>query len=171
MRVYSHTLTMADLERAAARLGLQLVDGAELYEGPRTRRFDRVRLTSEAARAVPTSWQTIAALDGRYPMYAGHRRHHHATYWEHGEWMAELFDLDPTARIVAAKLYEGRDSFHAQTHGEFLTIPARLAYLRGELRRERISYSELAELQSLAEYIEPGDTELLEAAGVPEFPS
>lgn len=42
----------------------------------------------------------------------------------------------------------------------------RLGYLRGELKAERISYAELAELQSLASYIEPGDTELLEAAGV-----
>ena len=46
----------------------------------------------------------------------------------------------------------------------------RLEYLRGELRAERISYGELHELQSLAEFIEPGDNELLEAAGVPEFP-
>jgi hypothetical protein len=46
----------------------------------------------------------------------------------------------------------------------------RLEYLRGELRAERISYGELAELQNLAEFIEPGDTELLEPAGVPEFP-
>ena len=45
----------------------------------------------------------------------------------------------------------------------------RLEYLRAELRAERISWSELAELQSLAEYIDPTDVELLEAAGVPEF--
>ena len=44
----------------------------------------------------------------------------------------------------------------------------RLEYLRGELRAERISYGELAELQNLTPFIEPGDTELLEAAGVPE---
>ncbi len=50
------------------------------------------------------------------------------------------------------------------------TIQQRLEYLRGELRAERISYGELAELQSLAGHIEPGDVELLEAAGVPEFP-
>lgn len=49
-------------------------------------------------------------------------------------------------------------------------IKARLEYLRGELRAERISYGEMHELQSMAEHIEPGDTELLEAAGVPEFP-
>lgn len=47
-------------------------------------------------------------------------------------------------------------------------IKQRLEYLRGELRAERISYDELHELQSLAIHIEPGDVELLEAAGVPE---
>ena len=48
------------------------------------------------------------------------------------------------------------------------TIKKRLEYLRTELRNERISYGELTELQCLAEYIEPDDVELLEAAGVPE---
>ena len=51
-----------------------------------------------------------------------------------------------------------------------MSIKQRLEYLRGELRAERISWGELAELESLAEHIEPGDVELLEAAGVPEFP-
>lgn len=46
----------------------------------------------------------------------------------------------------------------------------RLEYLRGELRAERISYGELAELQGLADQIDPSDVELLEAAGVPEHP-
>jgi hypothetical protein len=46
----------------------------------------------------------------------------------------------------------------------------RLEYLRGEIRAERISYGEIAELSDLAEHIEPGDVELLEWAGVPEFP-
>jgi hypothetical protein len=44
----------------------------------------------------------------------------------------------------------------------------RLEYLRSELRAERISYGELAELQSLIPHINPDDTELLEAAGVQE---
>jgi hypothetical protein len=43
-------------------------------------------------------------------------------------------------------------------------VAARLEELRAELRAERISYGELAELQGLAEHIEPGDVELLEAA-------
>jgi hypothetical protein len=49
------------------------------------------------------------------------------------------------------------------------TIKKRLEYLRQELRAERMSWGELAELQSLSKHIDPGDVELLEAAGVPEF--
>lgn len=44
----------------------------------------------------------------------------------------------------------------------------RLEYLRQEIRAERISYGEIAELQSLAPHIDPSDVELLEWAGVPE---
>lgn len=46
----------------------------------------------------------------------------------------------------------------------------RLEYLRRELRAERMSWGEFAELEDLKDYIDPGDVELLEAAGVPEFP-
>ena len=45
---------------------------------------------------------------------------------------------------------------------------ARLEYLRGEIKGERIGYEEIAELESLKEYIEPDDVLLLEWAGVPE---
>lgn len=48
------------------------------------------------------------------------------------------------------------------------TPTERLEYLRGEIDAERISYSELAELQDLAEHIEPDDILLLEWAGIPE---
>lgn len=48
------------------------------------------------------------------------------------------------------------------------TPEQRLEYLRGEIRAERISYGELAELESLTEYIDPSDVELLEWAGVSE---
>lgn len=44
----------------------------------------------------------------------------------------------------------------------------RLEYLRGEIRAERISYGEIAELQGLAPHIDEGDVELLQWAGVPE---
>jgi uncharacterized pyridoxal phosphate-containing UPF0001 family protein len=51
-----------------------------------------------------------------------------------------------------------------------MSIKKRLEELRAELRAENISYGELLELQSLAKHIEAGDVELLESAGVPEFP-
>jgi len=51
---------------------------------------------------------------------------------------------------------------------EIQEIQKRLEYLREQLRDETISYGELYELQTLAEYIDSGDVELLEAAGVPE---
>jgi hypothetical protein len=46
----------------------------------------------------------------------------------------------------------------------------RLEYLRTQIRAECISFAEIVELQSLAGEIDPGDVELLEWAGVPEFP-
>lgn len=49
-----------------------------------------------------------------------------------------------------------------------LKIIQRLEYLRAEIRAERISYAEIAELESLAEYITADDVELLQWAGVPE---
>ena len=50
-----------------------------------------------------------------------------------------------------------------------LQINERLEYLRGEIEAERISTEEIVELQSLVEYIDEGDTLLLQWAGVPEF--
>ena len=47
-------------------------------------------------------------------------------------------------------------------------IERRLKYLRREIELERISYEEIAELQSLAKHIDKGDVLLLEWAGVPE---
>ena len=51
-----------------------------------------------------------------------------------------------------------------------VSVSARLERLRGELRAGTISYGDLAELESLAEYIDSGDVELLEAAGIAECP-
>jgi hypothetical protein len=44
----------------------------------------------------------------------------------------------------------------------------RLEYLREQIEKECISYGEIAELKSLAEYIEAGDVVLLEWAGIIE---
>ncbi len=47
-------------------------------------------------------------------------------------------------------------------------IAARLEYLRGEIRAERISYEEIAELQELGPRIPAEDVELREWAAMPE---
>ena len=47
-------------------------------------------------------------------------------------------------------------------------IKKRLDYLRQEIEAERISYEEIAELQSLVSHIPQDDVLLLEWAGVPE---
>jgi len=99
--------------------------------------------------------------------------------------MRALFRRVPEARIKTALAdYRGSDDFersHRETFGSgnewnlaygqactCETTRDRLEELRTVLRSESISYGELAELQGLADQIEPGDVELLEAAGVPE---
>jgi len=47
-------------------------------------------------------------------------------------------------------------------------IQQRLEYLRSQIEAESISYSEISELQGLAEFIDKSDVQLLEWAGVPE---
>lgn len=64
---------------------------------------------------------------------------------------------------------EGHVFNHLRRLDEWLKAQ-RLEELRVEIRAERISYGELAELQSLSGHIAEGDVELLEWAGVPEHP-
>lgn len=69
---------------------------------------------------------------------------------------------NPTATQIAILRANG---YHRVAAG---VAQARLEALRVELQAERISYGELAELQDLADEIQPGDVELAEAAGIPE---
>ena len=65
-----------------------------------------------------------------------------------------------------------RESAMKTANDEFVpeTFKKRLEEFRDMLNNdEQLSYGELVELQGLAEYIDEGDVQLLEAAGVPEF--
>lgn len=70
------------------------------------------------------------------------------------------------------KTYQNQAEWHKQATPE---IKNRLEYFRKLVRSEEtpplydMSYGEIAELQDLADYIELGDVELLEAAGIPEY--
>jgi hypothetical protein len=79
----------------------------------------------------------------------------------------KLGEMTPAER--AAAISRAASAFQTELNAtERELIVERLEYLRGEIRAERISLGEIIELQSLAGYIEPGDVELLEWAGVPE---
>lgn len=77
-------------------------------------------------------------------------------------------DLSRAEQDEVIEIVRSLDPAHLRERATSDEIRARLEYLRGELRAERISMGELLELQGLAAHIEPGDVELLEAAGVPE---
>lgn len=66
------------------------------------------------------------------------------------------------AKFANAEFY--RRSFWSAMKDE--QVKERLEYLRGEIEAERISYAEIAELEGLKDFIEEGDTLLLEWAGV-----
>ena len=68
------------------------------------------------------------------------------------------FEVDPT-EIGKKDLVKGAKG----------NAKERLEYLRKQIENENISYEEIAELQDLAEYIDPDDVLLLEWAGVEEF--
>jgi hypothetical protein len=65
------------------------------------------------------------------------------------------------------------DGHHSECHPDGCeeAPERRLEYLRQEIRAERISYSELYELSTLVPFIASTDVELLEWAGVPEYPA
>ena len=49
-----------------------------------------------------------------------------------------------------------------------MIVKKRLEYLRSQIKKEQISFLEVAELQALAKYIDSSDVVLLEWAGVKE---
>lgn len=78
------------------------------------------------------------------------------------------FDAGENASEMRLAMNDLADHLYEQWAAIVKQAKARLEYLRGEIEAERISTGEIAELQDLTAFIEPGDTLLLEWAGVPE---
>lgn len=111
----------------------------------------------------PHSWYMGFALKFD-PM--GRDYHQWNAYTDNGN----TYLVDELEAYTLAELKKNIRAYHLRRrngYGERIAA-RRLEYLRGELRGERISYGELAELQELAPYINDDDVELLEPAGVPE---
>lgn len=108
MKVYSDTLTYADL-RAAARYARIALDTCEPIEGARVRsRGWTVRLSGSSTRHRNSGTHGAATWESAP-----------ATYDEHGHWMAWLFDIDPNARIAE---YDGAHNFHAFTYDAYRRV-------------------------------------------------
>lgn len=59
-------------------------------------------------------------------------------------------------------------AFYKRVKNKLTKIEARLEQLRVEIEAERISMGEIIELESLAKFIDKGDVQLLQWAGVEE---
>jgi hypothetical protein len=90
--------------------------------------------------------------------------------WRDDRRCFELYDID-TGKCESFPGTRKELEAAAKEKNAYPRIKARLEYLRGEIEAERISYEEIAELQSLTEYIDKDDVQLLEWAGVEEFPN
>lgn len=96
-----------------------------------------------------------------------------------GDWNKYIFyDTDEQDQKEKAFMYANNDDVGAYNYmtafelcEEYQNNLDRLEELRAELTAERISLAELAELESLKEFIHPSDVQLLEVVGVPEFPA
>jgi len=84
---------------------------------------------------------------------------------EHGKATATIDDAIAYARDLAEGSEDGIFWWKMKAPAD---IERELERIRQSLKAENISYGEVARLQELAEFIDPGDVELLEAAGVPE---
>jgi hypothetical protein len=116
----------------------------------------QMEMIDAAEKAMEIRAQHV--FEDRAPEADTESKHHHiAIAWRGGVVWLDMSDLGDHFCIDVRQF--------APADAE---ISERLEYLRQELRAERISMGELIELQGLAKHIEPGDLELLEAAGVSE---
>lgn len=131
------------------------------------RSFDSV---ARSAGAISTENRRIALdLIEAAKVEADQERHHGGH--RHGA-RRELMPWEAEQEAELQELIEASVRGHlTRRTGALAHIRRRLEHLRVELREERISYGELAELQGYGEqgFILPGDVELREAAGLPEF--
>lgn len=99
MKIYSHTLTTADLYETLPRN--MRIQEIEEIENPRTR--DAVGARFERGWVVYCSGSSSRAAQRGFGNYSGYNA---ATWDEYGIWFAALYELDEDARISWYKTYE-----------------------------------------------------------------
>jgi hypothetical protein len=110
VRIRTDLLTAADL-RECAPPGVTVQTGTRTSARQRAYAFEGVRLRTGHGDRWPRD------PDGTRPTYdrGDVAAHGCATYDEHGEWMARLFERDPRAIVYGLVKYDGRDGFHEAT--------------------------------------------------------
>lgn len=113
MKIWSDTLHLTQIHEAANRVNLEFPGCAvyvssaiTLYEGERTRRFDKVNLRSSTGRWYPNTG-----------IHGADRSARAASWCEWGWWLYRVFEFDPSARCGD---YLDLDDFNRQTGGRFL---------------------------------------------------
>jgi hypothetical protein len=116
----------------------------------------------------PHSWYMGLAIQKAYDM--GPENYGHAIWYGYTD-NGNTYQVDELEADTLADLKKQIRAYHLKQHNGYGERYAkrRLNYLRGEIDAERISTSEILELESLVPYIEAGDVELLQWANVPEF--
>lgn len=125
MVIYSATLTLDDLADACDGIPAVYLNGTPTLVEGRKRRFVGVTLRA-AGDERPVDWREHddTASNGT-PMGGPQAKSmpQHATYAEHGRWMANVLDVDPDARIKSAiNDFHGRADFHRQTANAYRNV-------------------------------------------------
>lgn len=109
MRIYSNTLTPADLHRASMGLPLYCWEVAPLA---------RPKLRKQGWRVKVLGYSRRQTNSGNH----GASGESSASWDDHGRWFARIFDLDPMALVVASARYDGRAEFHVKTGNKYHPI-------------------------------------------------
>lgn len=143
---------------------LQPIDRSMLV--PRFARYlesgERIRvafITADGSRIYETRTGTVSMSGGWRPVYL---------LMLTARSVGSMYVLRETDIVLDVKV---RNEYHRVSFADpRITAWDRLAAIRKSITAESVSMGELAELQGLVPYIDPFDVQLLEWAGVPEFP-
>ena len=108
MKVYSDILTATDLHAATPR-------GVTVWECDP---ISKPRIRSHGWTVQLRCWGSARHVNTGY---YGAGEQGAASWDQHGEWMARLFDIDPDARIA---YYNGAEDFHRSTRDKYTKVPA-----------------------------------------------
>jgi hypothetical protein len=129
-----------------------------------------VKLTQSVSDGLKRDLEVGGFMDGVYAKGGGVRRDGNREYSTGRNWTNDHKHVNKSEEHEVKYTRKRTFDDGGGVGNAPKEVEERLEYLRGEIRNESISYDEIVELQSMKEYIAPDDVELLEWAGVEEYP-